>query len=129
MRLPFTVEPQQFPPIIIPIRRPEHGMNMVLHRVGVQEHNPRVVVKLDKHYGTLHAVVEAIVVAVFADPAEVRLAHVLSALVEAGVPSTLRQQFDETVDDVDDLLLLSRGHVGGYDAFVRNDAIVLESPS
>lgn len=129
MRLSFTVEPQQFPPIIIPIRRPEHGMNMVLHRVGVQEHNPGVVIELDKHHGTLHSVVEAIVVAVSADPAEVSLVHVFSALLETGVPGTPGQQFDETVDDVDDLLLLSRGHVGGYDAFVRNNAIVLESPS
>lgn len=129
MRLPCTVEPQQFPPIVIPIRRPEHGMNMVLHRVGVQEHNPGMVVELDKDHGTLHAVVEAIVVAVFADPDEVRLVHVLSALLEAGVPGTPRQQFDETVDDVDDLLLLSRAHIGCYDAFVRNNTIVLESPS
>src|SRR4029450_8155964 len=73
---------QQIPPVVVAVRRPDHGVGVVARGGVVVEGDPALLVELDQDDGAVNPVVEDAVLVGAAHPREVGLREVSLHLVE-----------------------------------------------
>src|ERR1700704_4490904 len=82
-------------------------------------------IELDEGHRALDAIVERVLLAEAADPAEMRFSKMALDLVHARRKGAGRQRRDISRQEVNEVALLQRAHLARAQSLERNDAVVL----
>ena len=88
----LVMKTQEVHAVVVPVRRPNDGMDVKFLGLSVVQHNPFMVIKFNHHHWALNAIIKGALFAHAASPAEMSVEKMPFHVVHSDLEGTRRQR-------------------------------------